>query len=43
MDFTKDSITEKRFAFNVTMKYLYNFVISVTTYPVFQSMSMALP
>ena len=42
--FQKDSITDKRFAFaiNVTMKYLYNFVISVTTYYVFQSMSMTL-
>ena len=43
MDFQKDSITDKRFAINVTMKSLYNFVISVTTYYVFQSMSMALP
>ena len=33
----------QRFAINVTMKILYNFVISVTTYYVFQSMSMALP
>ena len=39
----KDSITDKRFAINVTMKYLYSFVISGTTYYVFQSMSMALP
>ena len=43
MDFQKDSINDKRFAINVTMKYLYRFVISVTTYYVFQSMSMALP
>ena len=43
MDFQKVSITDKRFAINVTMKILYNFVISVTTYYVFQSMSMALP
>ena len=43
MDFQKDSITDKRFAINVTMKYLYRFVICVTTYYVFQSMSMALP
>ena len=43
MDFQKDSITDKRFAINVTMKYLYSFVISVTTYYDFQSMSMALP
>ena len=35
MDFKKDSITDKRFAINVTMKYLYSFVISVTTYYVF--------
>ena len=37
---TKDSITEKRFAINVTMKYLYSFVINVTTYHAFQSMGM---
>ena len=42
MDFQKDSITDKRLAINVAMKYLYSFVISVTTYYVFQSMSMAL-
>ena len=42
-DFQKDSITDKRFAINVTLKYLYSFVIIVTTYYVFQSMSMALP
>ena len=35
MDFQKDSITDKRFANNVTMKYLYSFVISITTYYVF--------
>ena len=35
--------TDKIFAISVTMKYLYSFVISVTTYYVFQSMSMALP
>ena len=29
MYFQKDSITDKRFAINVTMKYLYSFVISV--------------
>ena len=39
----KDSVTDKRVATNVTMKYLYSFVISVTTYYVFQSMSTALP
>ena len=27
MDFQKDSITDKRFAINFTMKYLYSFVI----------------
>ena len=43
MDFQKDSITDKRFAIYVAMKYLYSFVVSVTTYYVFQSMSMALP
>ena len=43
MNFQKDLITDKRFALNVTMKYLYSFVISVTTYYVFQSNSMALP
>ena len=43
MDFQKESITDKRFAINVTMKYLHSFVISVTTYYDFQSMSMALP
>ena len=43
MDFQKDSITDKRFVINVTMKYLNSFVISVTTYYVFQSMSMTLP
>ena len=43
MDFQKDSITDKRFAINGTMKYLYSFVISVITYYVFQSMSMGLP
>ena len=43
MDFQKDSLTDKRFAINVTMKYRYSFVISVTTYYVFQSMSMAVP
>ena len=43
MDFQKDSITYKRFAIKVAMKYLYSFVISVTTYYVFQSMSMPLP
>ena len=32
MDFQKDSITDKRFAINFTMKYLYSFVIRVTTY-----------
>ena len=41
MDFQKDSITDKRFAINVTMKYLNSFVISAMTYYVFQSMSMA--
>ena len=35
MDFQKDSITDKRFAINVAMNYLYSFVISVTTYYVF--------
>ena len=35
MDFQKDSINDKRFAIHVTMKYLYSFVISVTTYYVF--------
>ena len=39
----KDSITDKRLAINVTMKDDYSFVISDTTYYVFQSMSMALP
>ena len=43
MGFQKDSITDIRFAINVTMKYLYSFVFSVTTYYDFQSMSMALP
>ena len=43
MDFKKDSVTEKGVTTNVTMKYLYSFLISVTTYYVFQSMSMALP
>ena len=43
MDFQKDSTTDKRFAINITMKYLYSFVISATTYYVFQYMSMALP
>ena len=40
---SKNSITDKRFAIYVTMKYLYSFVISVATYYVFQSMSMVLP
>ena len=31
MDFQKDSITDKIFAINVTMKYLYSFVIIVAT------------
>ena len=35
MDFQKDSITDMSFAINVTMKYHYSFVISVTTYYVF--------
>ena len=43
MDFHKDLKTDERFAINVTVKYLYSFVISVTTYYVFQSMSMTLP
>ena len=43
MEFQKESITDKRFAINAAMKYLYSFVISVTTYYVFQSMSMDLP
>ena len=42
-DFQKDSITDNRFAINVIMNYLYSFVISVTTYYVFQPMSTALP
>ena len=43
MDFQKNSITDKKFGINVTMKYLYSVVISVTTYYVFQSMSTAEP
>ena len=43
MVFQKDFITDKRFAINVAMKYLYSFVISIITYYVIQSMSMALP
>ena len=43
MDFQKDSLTDKRFAIIVTMKYLYSIVTSVTTYYVFQYMSIALP
>ena len=31
MNFKKDSITDKRFAINFTMKYFYSFVISVAT------------
>ena len=38
-----NSQKNKRYKINVTMKYLYSFVVSVTTYYVFQSMSMALP
>ena len=40
---SKRFITDNRFAINVTMKYLYSFVISVTAYYVYQSMNMALP
>ena len=43
MDFKKDTITDIKVATNVTMKYLFSLVISVTTDYVFQSMSLALP
>ena len=34
--YNKDSLTDISFAINVTMKYLYSFVINVTTHYAFK-------